>query len=82
MTREEHLKRLEEFRKWAAEEELDENIEEYSDYSGSIYLKNGSYYMISDHTFNTDPYCTSVHESAVRVEAINTAMRLARRGQI
>ena len=84
VSKEEHLKRLEEFEKTMLNEEyqLDSEVEMYDEYAGAIHFKNDSYYLFSDHTFNSGEFATRVDNIDVKVEALNMAMMLARSGQI
>ena len=84
VSKEEHLKRLEEFEKTMLNDEyqLDSKVEMYDEYAGAIHFKNDSYYLFSDHTFNSGEFTTKVDNVDVKVEVLNMVMRLARAMQI
>lgn len=77
----EHFKRLSEL-KSMDEDEIDDLIEELEGNNDCIRFKNGSYYMLYDHTFNTDDFTTVVQEFRTRSKITSALLRLARSGRI
>ena len=78
---EEHFKRLSELKNMS-EDEVDDLIEKLDDNNDCVRFKNGSYYVLYDHTFNTDDFTTIVHEIETRSKVTCALLRLARSGQI
>lgn len=79
--KDEHSKRLLELKNMD-EDEIDDFIEELEGNNDCIRFKNGSYYILYDHTFNTDEFTTVVQEFGTRSKIINALLRLARSGRI
>ena len=84
-SKEEHVVRYGEFYKAMLSDkryEMDNEVESYDEYAGAIHFKNGSFYVFSDHTFNSGKFATRVLNVDIKVETLNMAMRLARMNQI
>lgn len=78
---EEHFKRLSELENMS-EGEVADLIEELEGDNDRVRFKNGSYYILYDHTFNTDDLTTVVQEFGTRSKVTSALLRLARSGQI
>ena len=77
----EHFKRLSEIENMD-EKEVADMIEELEGDNDCIRFKNGSYYILYDHTFNTDDLTTVVQEFGTRSKITSSLLRLARSGRI
>lgn len=77
----EHLKRLSELKNMS-EDEVADLIEKLEGYNDCVRFKNGSYYILYDHTFNTDDLTTVVQGFGTRSKITSALLMLARSGQI